>query len=48
VSMPTNVEVRGIDIAYERAGRDHPFGFLRRHGTGTQESGTVKGLLKGP
>lgn len=41
-----NVEVRGIDIAYERNGRGQPLGFLHGHGTGTQDSGTVRGLLK--
>ena len=41
-----NVEVRGIDIAYERNGRGQPLGFLHGHGTGTQDSGTVRGFSR--
>lgn len=40
------VEVRGIDIAYEGTGRGHPLGLLHGHGTGTEDSGTRKGLLR--
>jgi hypothetical protein len=42
-----HVEVRGIDIASERTGRGHPLGFLHGQGTGTQDSGTVRGIAQG-
>jgi hypothetical protein len=41
-----NVEVRGIDIAYERNGLGQPLGLLHGHGTGTQDSGTVRGCSR--
>jgi hypothetical protein len=34
-----NVEVPGIDIAYERTGRGHPLGLMQGHGTGTEGPG---------
>ena len=42
-----NVEVRGSTSRPERTGRGHPLGFLHGQGSGTQDSGTVRGIAQG-